>query len=86
MESQTKSLLQTIANELRPIWRVFLNLAKSRKFWTLLMAVLASEFGLELEDGTQALIYLVAGMTFAGTTAWEDAATKHQQEPRTDEH
>jgi len=66
-------------NELNQIGRSFLSLLKSRKFWTLLMAVLATEFGLQLEDGTQALIYLVAGVTFAGTTAWEDTAKSNNE-------
>ena len=63
-------------DEIKQIGTVFLTLLKSRKFWTLLIAVLASELGLELDDNTQALIYLVAGLTLAGTTAWEDSAEK----------
>jgi len=62
--------------ELKKIARVFLSLLQSRKFWTLLFGVLAAEFRLELSNETQALVYLVAGVVFAGTTAWEDASAK----------
>lgn len=60
--------------ELISIFGVFLKLAKSRKFWVLLSTVLATEVELTLEDGTQAFVYLVAGVTFAVTTAWENSA------------
>ena len=57
------------------LYKVFLRLLSSRKFWVLLLPVLAS-FGLDMSPDVQALILFGAGVIFAGTTAWEDAASK----------
>lgn len=62
--------------ELKKIGMVFLRMLQSRKFWTLLMGVLVTDLRFDLSPTTQALIYLVAGTVFAGTSAWEDAAEK----------
>ena len=68
--------MQPVIDFLLPYLRPFEGLLKSRKFWSLLLAVLVSDFGLNLTDNVQAMIYLVAGIVFAGTTAWEDSAVK----------
>lgn len=52
-----------------------LGLLRSRKFWVLLFAALAS-YGLDITPELQALIILAAGVIFSGLTAWEDAAQK----------
>jgi len=54
-----------------------MGLLRSRKFWTLAIAVGLS-YGLDINAETQALIILAAGSIFAGTTAWEDAADKRR--------
>ena len=68
--------MQPVIDFLLPFLRPFEGLLKSRKFWSLLLAVLVSDFGLNLTDNVQAMIYLIAGVVFAGTTAWEDGAVK----------
>jgi len=48
---------------------------RSRKFWVLLLSVMGS-YGVDITPELRALIMLVAGIVFAATTAWEDAAQK----------
>ena len=68
--------MQQVADFLIPFLEPFEALLKSRKFWSLAIAILVSDFALDISDSIQAMIYLVAGVVFAGTTAWEDAAEK----------
>ena len=58
-----------------PLIQPLISLLFSRKFLILLFPVLAS-FGFDLDANMQALVILVAASLFAGTTAWEDAASK----------
>lgn len=59
-----------------PIVRPFVRLLSSSKFIALLVAALAADFGLDLSAETTALIYALAAVVYAGTTAVEDAAVK----------
>ena len=68
--------MQQILDFVLPFIKPLEGLLKSRKFWSLLIAVLVSEFGLDLSDNVQAMIYLVAAVVFTGATAWEDGALK----------
>lgn len=78
--------MQQILDFVIPFIKPLEGLLKSRKFWSLLLAVLASDFGLNLSDNVQAMIYLIAGVVFAGTTAWEDGAAKRANPTATINH
>jgi hypothetical protein len=63
-----------------PIIRGVIRLLSSARFWALFIPVLAT-YGLELSPEAQALILLIAGGTWAGTTAVEDYAEKRSSGP-----
>jgi hypothetical protein len=63
-----------------PIIRGIIRLLSSARFWALFIPVLAT-YGLELSPEAQALILLIAGGTWAGTTAVEDYAEKRSSGP-----
>lgn len=59
-----------------PIIRPILSFLSSRKFVALVVSVLITEFGLDLSDNVQALIYMLAAGIYTFSTAIEDAASK----------
>ena len=59
-----------------PIVRPVVRLLSSSKFIALLLAALIADYGLDLSDNVQAMVYAIAAVIYAGTTAVEDAAAK----------
>lgn len=59
-----------------PVIRPIIRLLSSSKAVALVLAALAADFGLDLSPEMTALIYALAAVIYAATTAVEDAAQK----------
>ena len=61
-----------------PLVQPFVAQLWSRKFILMVAAILATEFGLDLSDQTQAIVYLVGASVLGITIAAEDVAAKRK--------